>query len=107
MPEFARLSTFDVAAGRAEDAIAFFKRTDLPEAAEAAGFRRGFWLLDRETGKGAELVIFKDKAALDAAEAEEEDARSRASEAGVTMSAEQFFEVVAEGRPAAEPASVG
>jgi len=103
MPEFARLSTFDVAPDRADDAVAFFNRTDLREAEEAGGFRRGFWLLDRATGKGAELVIFDSQTALDSAESEEADARSHAAEAGVKLSAEQFYEVVAEGRPSGEP----
>ncbi|MBV8194417.1 MAG: hypothetical protein JOY80_02700 [Candidatus Dormibacteraeota bacterium] len=99
MPEFARVSTFQVDAGRIDDAITFFNGTDLEDAAGARGFRRGFWLLDRSSGKGIEMVVFESRGALDAAEGEETEARSEAEAAGVQLSSEEFYEVVAEGKP--------
>jgi hypothetical protein len=98
VPEFARFSTFEVDSSKVDDAISFFKGTDLKDAADANGFRRGFWLLDRDTGKGAELVIFDSKASLDAAEDEEERDRERANAVGISLGSEQVYEVVAEGR---------
>ena len=99
MPEFARVSTFQVDAGRIDDAITFFNDTDLKEAAGARGFRRGFWLLDRSSGKGVEMAVFESWEALEAAESEESEARSEAEAAGVQLSSEAFYEVVAEGKP--------
>ena len=99
MPEFARVSTFSVDGGRVDDAIAFFGGTDLQDAAQARGFRRGFWLLDRSSGRGMEVVVFENRDALDAAEDEESDARSGAEAAGVRLGSEEFYEVVAEGKP--------
>jgi len=98
MPEFARLSTLEVDTHRVNDAVGFFNNTDLRGASSAKGFRRGFWLLDRSTGKGVELVVFESKEALDAAGGEESAARSNAQQAGVKLAAEQVYEVVAEGR---------
>ena len=106
MTEFARLSNFEVAPGRTDDAVAFFAETDLGGASDAGGFRRAFWLLDRSSGKGVELVIFDSKDAMDAAAGDEAAARSKASSSGITMSAEQSYEVVAEGRPVGELAPV-
>ena len=78
MAEHARLSTLSVAQDRIDEAIGFFRETDLEEAAAARGFRRAFWLLDRATGKGAEMVVFESREALEAAQEEEENARARA-----------------------------
>jgi hypothetical protein len=99
MPEFARLSNFTVERSRVDDAVAFFNKTDLEDAQQARGFRRGFWLLDRQSGKGVEMVVFESREALEGADAEEREARSEAQAAGVNLSAEEFYEVVAEGKP--------
>jgi hypothetical protein len=100
MPEFARLSRFTVETNRADDAVRFFNDTDLHEAEQSSGFRRGFWLLDRASGSGVEMVVFESREALEAAEEEERGARERAVSAGVNLSGEETYEVVAEGRPA-------
>jgi hypothetical protein len=97
MPEYARFSSLQVDPDRIDEAVSFFKGTDLAGASSMAGFRRAFWMLDRATGKGAELVVFESKDALDGATEEESEARAEAR--GITFSAVETYEVVAEGGP--------
>jgi hypothetical protein len=99
MPEFARFSTFRVDPGKVDDAVAFFNGRDLADASAVPGFRRGFWLLDRQTGRGVELVVFRDRDSLQDSDEEEGDARRDAERAGIAFGSAEVYEVVAEGRP--------
>src|SRR4029077_1609875 len=101
MAEFARVSTLEVAADKIDDATAFFSGTDLAGASSAPGFRRGFWLLDRSTGKGAEVLIFDSPETREASTSGEDEAQGSAGAAGVKFARPEVYEVVAEGKPGA------
>lgn len=66
-----------------EDNIAFFKSSVAPEIMSAPGFQGLRLLINPATGEGATGIVYRDQEALQAANAQMEQRRSRAASRGV------------------------
>ena len=49
---------------RLDAAIKLVKETIVPGAKKLAGFKGGYWLVDRASGKGFSVTLFESEAAL-------------------------------------------
>jgi hypothetical protein len=68
----------------------------IPRAQNLPGFKGGYWLVDRSTGKGYGITLFESKEALDASEAQADRIREEASRgAGLAVPSFERYEVVA------------
>jgi hypothetical protein len=78
-------------------AIKLVKETIAPGAKRLEGFRGGYWLLDRASGKGFSVTLFNSESDLD--KSEDAAAQLRAKASSVTkITAVERYEVVAEAR---------
>jgi heme-degrading monooxygenase HmoA len=66
-----------------EENLAFFRSTVLPEIKATPGFQAVRQLINRRTGEGAVGTVWRDEAALRAAESSSEQRRSAAADRGV------------------------
>jgi heme-degrading monooxygenase HmoA len=95
---FARLTTLQGSPDRVDDAVQFIEQRVVPGAKEQAGFRGGYWGLDRSTGKGFALTLWESEQTMQDSDAafgqrvREEGARDLAAQ---TVSVETY-EVVAQ-----------
>ncbi|TME65309.1 MAG: hypothetical protein E6I54_03970 [Chloroflexi bacterium] len=78
-----------------EAATKLIKETIAPGAKRLQGFKAGYWLVDRTTGKGFSVTLFESEAALHATEDDAAQLRSRASSIA-RITAVERYEVVAE-----------
>jgi hypothetical protein len=98
-----RLTRFEGSAEEAKKLIDHTNEKVIPRAKEIAGFKGGYWLMDRQTGKGFAITLFESDAALRASEDSAAQIRSQATqEAGAKMTGVERYEVFAQALP--EPA---
>jgi hypothetical protein len=93
----ARVTTFEGSPEQLEAGIKLIKETIAPGAKRLQGFKGGYWLVDRATGKGFSVTLFESEAALHATEDDAAQLRSRASNI-TRITAVERYEVVAEAR---------
>jgi hypothetical protein len=67
----------------------------IPNAKRLQGFKGGYWLVDRATGKGFGLTLFESEAALRATEEAAAQIRAQASSVTKIIGVERY-EVIAE-----------
>ena len=84
---------------RLDAAIKLVKETIVPGAKKLAGFKGGYWLVDRASGKGFSVTLFESEAALKASEDAAAQLRSQASSLTKITGVERY-EVVAQVEPA-------
>jgi len=92
---FARVTRFEGEPDQVEAATKLIKETIAPGAKRLQGFKAGYWLVDRTTGKGFSVTLFESEAALHATEDDAAQLRSRASSIA-RITAVERYEVVAE-----------
>lgn len=103
MAEWARVVSAETSPDRVDDAVAYMRDVAVPGASALGGFRRGFWLMDRQTGKASIVTVFESQEALEASAAGAEKLRSGATDAfGASFTGMSHYEVVAEGGPPKE-----
>jgi hypothetical protein len=91
----ARVTKYEGSPEQVDAAVKLVKETILPGAKRLQGFKGGYWLLDRASGKGFSVTLFESEAALHATEDDAAQLRSRASSI-VKITAVERYEVVAE-----------
>jgi hypothetical protein len=79
---------------KAEERAAGIKENVIPQVKKLEGFRGGYWLVDRKSGKGLGLTLFENAAALRATEDAAAKIRAQAP-AGVKITGVESYEVVA------------
>lgn len=94
---FARVTRFEGEPDQLDAAIKLVRETIAPGAKRLQGFRAGYWLVDRATGKGFSVTLFESEAALHESEDDAAQLRSRASSV-TRITAVERYEVVAEAR---------
>ncbi|HKC92302.1 MAG TPA: hypothetical protein VKE23_13340 [Candidatus Limnocylindria bacterium] len=93
----ARVTRFEGAPEQVDAAIKLVKETIAPGAKRLEGFKGGYWLLDRASGKGFSLTLFESQSDLDKSEDAAAQLRSKASSVA-TITAVERYEVIAEAR---------
>jgi hypothetical protein len=94
---FARLTTLQGSPDRADEAVRFIEQKVLPGAKEQAGFKGGYWGLDRSTGKAIALTLWDSEQSLRDSEAFGQQARDEGSrEIGGRVVSVETYEVVAQ-----------
>ena len=73
----ARVTHFKGDAAQIEQGIRVIKETIIPSAKKMAGFKAGYWVVDRKAGKGFGMTIFESEAAMRASEEAAKGAASR------------------------------
>ncbi len=102
----ARVTKFEGSLDQAETFIKYTKETIIPAAKKISGFKGGYWLLDRKSGKGFSVTLFESEAALKASEDTAAQMRTQATQAiGAKITGVERYEVVAQVAP--EPAMAG
>ena len=92
---FARVTRYEGSPSELEAGTKLIKETIAPAAKRLQGFKGGYWLVDRATGKGFSVTLFESESALHATEDDAAQLRSRASSI-VRITAVERYEVVAE-----------
>ena len=92
---FARVTKYEGSPSELEAGTKLIKETIAPAAKRLEGFKGGYWLVDRATGKGFSVTLFESESALHATEDDAAQLRSRASSI-VKITAVERYEVVAE-----------
>jgi len=95
----ARVTKFEGSPDQLDAAIKLVKETIVPGAKKLAGFKGGYWLVDRASGKGFSVTLFESEAALKASEDAAAQLRSQASSLTKITGVERY-EVVAQVEPA-------
>jgi len=95
----ARVTKFEGSPDQLDAAIKLVKETIVPAAKKLQGFKGGYWLVDRATGKGFSVTLFESEAALKASEDAAAQLRSQASSLTKITGVERY-EVVAQVEPA-------
>ena len=94
----ARVTRLKSELARIDDGIRNIKENVVPSAKKLAGFKGGYWLLDRKTGMGFSVTIFESEAALQASEDAAKKIREQAASSGATqITGVERYEVVAQG----------
>ena len=93
----ARVTKFEAAPQQADKGIKLIKDVVIPSAKKLAGFKGGYWLIDRASGKGFGVTFFESESALRASEDASAKIRAEATEAtGTKITGVERYEVVAE-----------
>jgi heme-degrading monooxygenase HmoA len=94
---FARLTTLQGSPDRADEAVRFIEQKVVPGAKGQAGFKGGYWGLDRSTGKAIALTLWESEQAVQDSEAFGQQARDEGSrELGGRVVSVEAFEIVAQ-----------
>ena len=93
----ARVTRFKSEAARIDEGIRNIKENVIPSAKKLAGFKGGYWLVDRKTGVGFGVTLFESEAAVQASEEAAKKIREQAASTGVTqITGVERYEVVAQ-----------
>ena len=94
---FARVTTVQGPVDRLDEGARMIQERVIPAARQQRGFRGGYWLADRQTGKVLAVVLWEDEEAVRASEAAMEQSRSQATQAvGATVQSVEVYEVIAQ-----------
>jgi hypothetical protein len=92
---YARMTTAQLTPDKVEIFVSAVRDQVIPRARTLQGFRGGYWLADRESGKCIGVTLFADKAALDASAETANRIREEVSRnAGLPIPAFESYEVV-------------
>ncbi len=93
----ARVTRFKGELGRIDEGIRNIKENVVPGAKKLAGFKHGYWLLDRKTGEGFGVTVFESEADVEASEESAKKLRDLAATVGNQITGVERYEVIAEG----------
>ncbi len=103
---FARVTSAQLKPDQVETFVSTIRDQVIPRAQNLPGFKGGYWLVDRSTGRGYGITLFESKEALDATEAQANRIREEVSRgAGLAIPAFEHYEVVASVGSAEETAA--
>ena len=97
----ARLTKFEGSPHEIETGIKQIKEQVIPTAKKLAGFKGGYWFVDRTTGKGFSITLFETESALRASDDAAAKLRAEVTRtSGTKITGVESYEVVAEARVA-------
>ena len=93
----ARVTKFEGSPAQIEAGIKDINERVIPAAKKLAGFKGGYWLLDRQSGKGFSVTLFESESALRASEDAAAQLRSGVAQtSGAKITGVEQYEVVAQ-----------
>jgi len=93
----ARVTKFEGSPDKIEAGIKLINEVIITGAKKIPGFKGGYWLLDRTSGKGFSVTLFDGEAALKASEDSAAQIRTQATQAvGAKITGIERYEVVAQ-----------
>lgn len=93
----ARVTISQTSPDKVDLAEKVIKEQVIPAAKKISGFKGGYWLGDRMTGKGITITLFESEAALKESEEAGKKIRSEAAAAiGLEIQSIERFEVIAQ-----------
>ena len=93
----ARVTRFKGEPARVDEGIKNIKDNVIPNAKKLAGFKGGYWLVDRKTGVGFGVTLFESEAAVQSSEEAAKKTREQAtSTGGAQITGVERYEVVAQ-----------
>lgn len=92
----ARVTKFEGSPQEIETGIKQIKEQVIPSAKKLAGFKGGYWLLDRSSGKGFGITLFESESAVRASEDAAAKLRDAVQTGGTKITGVERYEVVAE-----------
>lgn len=93
----ARVTRFEGSPEQIAAGIKTIEEQVIPSAKKLGGFKGGYWLVDRATGKGFGVTLFDSESALHASEDAAAQLRSQAGQTtGVKITGVERYEVVAQ-----------
>ncbi|HEV8054821.1 MAG TPA: hypothetical protein VGP30_08320 [Candidatus Limnocylindrales bacterium] len=91
----ARVTRFKSEPARIDEGVRRIEEKVVPNAKKLAGFKGGYWLVDRKTGEGFSVTLFESEAALQASEEAAKKLRDEATADGPTrITGVERYEVV-------------
>ncbi len=94
---FARVTTVQGPVDRLDEATRMIQEQVIPAARQMSGFRGGYWLGDRQTGKAIAVILWEDEEAVRASEEAMAQSRSQGAQAiGATIQSVEEYEVIAQ-----------
>lgn len=93
---FARVTSAELTPENVDTFVSMIRDQVIPKVQGMPGFKGGYWLVDRSTGKGLGVTLFESEEALNATEDQASRIRAEVSRgAGLPLPSFQRFEVVA------------
>ena len=92
----ARVTRFEGSPKEIDAGIKMIKETVIPSAKKLRGFKSGYWLVDRASGKGFSVTLFENEEALRASEDAAAQLRASAATTGTKITGVERYEVIAE-----------
>ena len=92
----ARVTRFKGEPANVEEGIRNIKENIAPNAKKMAGFKHGYWVVDRKTGEGFAMTVFGSEADIAASEDGAKKLRAQAETTGNRITSVERYEVVAE-----------
>lgn len=94
---FARVTVSQVSPKRVDESIRYAREQIIPKAKAMTGFKAGYWLADRKTGKGVTITLWETEAAERASQATAGQIREQVQKAfGTQMLSVEAYEVAAQ-----------
>jgi heme-degrading monooxygenase HmoA len=93
---FARVTSGELSPDDVEKFVAMVRDQVIPRAEKLGGFKGGYWLADRESGRVMGITMFESEEALRASQSQADRIREEASrQAGLSVPSFATYEVVA------------
>jgi hypothetical protein len=94
---YARVTHFASEPAELGEGIRRINESIIPWAKQIPGFKGGFWLVDRKSGKGFGVTLFESEEAIRSSEASAKQQRDQTAASGVAQPMEvEVYEVVAQ-----------
>ena len=92
----ARVTRFEGSPADMEKGVKLIKERIIPEAKKMSGFKNGYWLVDRSSGKGYAITLFESESSVRSSEGASEQTRKEAADAGFRIVGVDRCEVIAQ-----------
>jgi hypothetical protein len=94
---YARVTHFTSDLAKLDEGIRRINDSIIPWAKRAPGFKGGYWLVDRNSGKGLGVTLFESEEAVRSSEASAKQQRDQTAASGVAEPSEvEVYAVVAQ-----------
>lgn len=94
---WSRLTRFEGPPDSVDVTLKTIQEMVIPKAKQIAGFKGGYWVVDRDAGKGFGFTLWESKEALDASEGSVQQLREEAVQAmSGQITGVEVYEVVAQ-----------
>lgn len=90
----ARVTHFKGDPAKVEESVRFITEAVVPSAKKNAGFKGGYWLADRTTGKGISFTLWETEEAMRSSDETAKGTVEKATAMGIQVTGAERYEVV-------------